>query len=139
MSEVKKLDGKIDIKHRKGGTVQITVRDVKSRVEFIEIEMSWEEFCRAVMTNLADRPCTFELVGVELVGKTKQSKIVSVVVENLPFSSDERIAIAKNVATPHEVDGWKADAGWVSRSRDGVSHNGDGTSTLNIPFYRWVD
>lgn len=139
MNEVKKLDGKININHCKSGTVEITVRDRESRVEFIEIEMSWEEFYHAAMTNLADRPCTFELVGLELVGKTKQSKIVSVVVENLPFHSDDRIAIARSVATPHEVDGWKADVGWVFRSRDGVSHNGDGTSTLHIPFYRWVD
>jgi len=77
-------DGKIKISRPNYGcgkeVICITVKDAEARVEFLEIEISYEDFTKA-LTGQANIPIQFEVRGLEFVGKKMESKKLEFVLE----------------------------------------------------------
>lgn len=86
--------------------VRIEIVDEDSRIHFLEINMTVEDFARAVM-GLSEQDCTFELRGVDRVGKRRENKQVLVDVSaDVVMRRDAKAAA--EVLAAHEVDGWIA-------------------------------
>jgi len=103
------MKGLLTISHFSGSSegVSIEVTDKLSGIPFLELEISHEQFGRALGSQ-ACRPCEFELRDTERVGKRMEVKTVM-----LPryLGQDREVALAKSLedAQPYEVDGWVAE------------------------------
>ena len=96
--------GEISIsRYTSGDKVKITIEDSTSRVDFLTIEISVEDFASALF-GTANRKCEFSLTNPELVGKVYEYKKVLVPVDGYKRFSEEEM---DGLLSPFEVDGWK--------------------------------
>lgn len=113
--------------------IRIQLKDKTSGVEFLEINLSPEQFALA-LTGLGYQECEFSLGGLDVIGKRRQVKDEVVnAPDGLSLSkiSEEEKA---DLLTPYCVDGWE-----VNNTRDlGNPHRrvGDG---YRVTFIRFVD
>jgi hypothetical protein len=91
--------------------VCITVRDEISHKNFLEIEITHEELMRGLM-GLACRPCDFEVKHLDLLGKTRIDKRISILLTKDGFYKKEaevlllqaRDNLRSETGKPWEVD-----------------------------------
>lgn len=85
---------------------RIEVIDESSRVHFLQVDMTPEEFALAI-SGCGARPCTFELRSAGTVGKKRENKEEVIAFPSEVLSSRDEARAAKFLE-PYEVDGWKA-------------------------------
>lgn len=107
--EEKRLKGRLTISRigaLKNDYIRMALEDESSGIEFLAVNISLENFCRAV-TRAGSLPCEYTLAGVELIGKTIETKT-----EYVPFSWDEATKDFdkwfQKAVKPYQVDGWLA-------------------------------
>jgi hypothetical protein len=110
--------------------IHIEVTDEKSRINFLRLEISLEEFAQALF-SLACRPCTFTLIGTDHVGWTVENKSVWVAYPK-GYGSDF-IEEMRPLVAPYCVDDWDV-------SDYDLQFNGhrckDGK--MEVPIFRYV-
>ena len=126
---------------RNGDTISISIEDASSGIQFVDIEMTPEDFGLAV-TGLSSMPATGEVRGLDNVGKKHESKFVKidVVLPSLTTKDNEAAILA--AAAPLEVDGWKASAYWALNVQGGkvlVGEFGSNLYRCTVRFQRYVD
>lgn len=130
-----KYTGRISISRITGGDedkIHIEIRENRSGVQFLDIEMGVAEFGYAV-TGLSGQNCKFELRQLEHVGKLRECKQVCVPFEVCYANEPERSRLAKKALAPYEVDGW---SGYKDDLFNMHRHTKDG---FNVTFVRFVD
>lgn len=138
-----KIKAKLTISRRYGSDetrISISVTCASSRVEFLEIEMTPEDFGNAV-TGLSSITVDAEVRGLDLVGKTRERR-EEVVEVNLP-SHGKNICepLILDAAKQFEVDGWKAGT-YTALNTQGGKMLIQGTKDLyrcRVELVRWVD
>ena len=111
---MKVLEGSITISRCSGNSgelIHIQIRDGGSRLHFVDITMTPEEFGQAV-TGLAARPVKFEVRGLENVGKTLETKNLIFPVPDSYKAKD----FARDNAQSFADDGWIADTYFSSQN-----------------------
>lgn len=114
--------------------VRITVEDATSKVEFLEVSLTMEQFALAV-TGIGCVPCAIDLRGIENVGKQRETKTEQVFIPDHDLSERDKIAVA--AVMKHEVDGWRA------RREDATNHHNyagrvEGGTLQRVHFSRFV-
>ena len=118
---------------RHDGMFTIELTDANSRTQFIEIAMDPGDFAIAITGQ--QRPATFQLQGVELVGSIAENK--SEFVPNVENSFSATKENAEESLKPFEIDGWKARrADFGNNHRHGIR---DGQHGYNVVFFRHID
>jgi hypothetical protein len=106
---MKTYEGKLTISRIQGGDVdqgiEIAVRDEKSHIEFFLVRISLEEFAKGLF-NLCERPCVFELRGVDKVGWVHQHKDVCVPIAH--GYGPDFVARMRDEVSCYCTDGWEA-------------------------------
>jgi hypothetical protein len=97
--------GNLTISRYSSGTIAIKIEDDNgSRI--LVAELTPHDFAMA-LTGLAWGACQYTVTS-ENAGKIRETKVISVAMEQLyrTLSDEEKVVIL----SPHEVDGWKANA-----------------------------
>ena len=112
--------------------ISIQVKDVNSRVRFLEVEISYAEFT-ACLTGRSETKCDLVINNLSNVGKTKKTDTITFELPNHSYSNKKEIAIleAKN-RTPI---GWEFETYFGSQ---GSFFQKDGKSWATTGIYRWV-
>lgn len=111
--------------------IQVSVQDETSRHHFIELTMSMEAFAMA-LTGMGAQPLTFDLRGVDYVGKRREIK--DELVPRPPSVERTRQSeAAAIVLAPFETDGW------VGRADDLWNHHKAVGCQQRVLFTRYVD
>lgn len=117
--------------------VRIEVIDEASRVHFLRVEMTPEQFAMAVFGR-AEQKCEFELVGADTIGKKLEAKEEIVSFDGDDFNARD-VEAAKRALKQHEVDGW------IGRERDLFNHHNvqyrdpaTGRYKMKVAFHRYV-
>ena len=87
--------------------ISIQVSDGSSRVRFLDIEMNYADFTRAI-TGQSDLPIDFEVQSVDKIGMVSVNKTIKVPFPKSICGKDERKIAADEALIAYEVDGWKA-------------------------------
>lgn len=110
--------------------IQISVRDEASRHQFIELTLSMEAFAMAV-TGMGAQPLTFDLRGVDYVGKRREVK-EELVPRPPSIENAYRNEVAATTLAPFEVDGW------VGRVDDLWDHHKAVGNKQRVVFTRYI-
>ena len=103
------MDGKITISRRNYGcgkkVISIEVKDTSSRIRFLDIELSLEDFAECLM-GLSEIDCSIKTRGLEHIGKTMETDTI-----NFKMPS---VVHDKNIA--YKIAESKAPNGWIASS-----------------------
>ena len=138
-----KIKAKLSISRRFGGdntSIAISIECKTSGIEFVELELTPEEFGNAV-TGLSSIPVECEVRGLDKVGMKRERRIelFDVVLASLKKSDNE--AAILSAAERFEVDGWKASAYHALNVQDGkmLIDSAKRLYRCKVEFFRWVD
>ena len=117
-----------------GEFMAIRVTDSVSGVQLLDLAVSMEAFALAV-TGMGSQPCTYEVRGIEFLGKHRETKKVRVGFRFKDGASRQETARAKrDILSGYEVDGWHG------RDADlGNPHCGGTADGYLVTFTRYVD
>lgn len=135
--------GTISISRRTSGvnepSIAIEVKDAKSRLTLIEVEVTPEVFGN-IVTGLSEQEAFIESVYVgPHIGKTKEVKTVHVEIPKRDFTKDAWEDLALKAVTPDLVDGWSVQSGALKPNGHKTKYNPDGSCVFGITLVRWVD
>ncbi|AXN57822.1 hypothetical protein KASHIRA_01680 [Serratia phage vB_SmaM-Kashira] len=106
--ENKLIRGQLSISRRDGGgvpaRVTIKIRDEVSRTDFVEIEIPFDEFARALMGS-AERPMGYRTKGLDVIGKERINENRKMIVDNVGYDKD---VYSKIIDRDFKEEGWKA-------------------------------
>ncbi len=124
---------------RPDGEIEIQITDKTSGRKFFTVLVSAENLTLA-LTGAAARPCEFELKNLDLIGKVRENKVVSVLMDKDcdRWGEAGRAEIAKRLAL-HEVDGWVANMETATNHNNATERQDDGSYLQRVTFYRYVD
>jgi len=115
--------------------IKITIDDVDAVTQFLEIEMSLEEFAEC-LTGLTDRPCVFEARGLDRIGKKREmQKFTFELPDGTMFGSKTK-EIAAELAIKQSPIGWEVST-YFNSQNSFFKENGKEWAQTNI--MRWVD
>ena len=100
----------------RGGGVTIAIRDEGSGVPFVELDLSHEDFGKA-LGSLRISGVDGEVRGLERVGLIRELKHIAVPRPPVGASREERIAHVAKSVKKHEHDGWEADVASACRTQ----------------------
>ena len=109
--------------------VEIRIRDEHSRIEFIEMQLTLEQFATALFGTPVSE-VDVELRGLEKLGLTAENK--TEIVKCDPWDEAARNEALK----AYEVDGWKARSGDINNSHN--FRTAKGTTGVVVVFFRHV-
>jgi hypothetical protein len=112
--------------------ISIRLRDSASRIEFVDVTMSLDDFARAV-TGLSEISAKAELRGLEHVGKTKQIEQRRV---ECPIKSYSRDVLQNWLEENCQEEGWIINS--YLGSQNSISYKDDKT-IINYSVYRYID
>ena len=101
------MQGKITISRPVGHNIEvitIDIEDESSGVSFLSVLVGYADFAKA-LTGQGYIPCEFEIRGLELIGKRRETKTEHVFV--LDGSYETRDKRACNAVEQYEKDDWK--------------------------------
>ena len=129
------MKGSLTISRVTGGRepeeIRIRITDESSRVQFVEMKMTPENFARCI-TGLGYVEGDFEVRDLHLVGSIGENKEELVRCEP-PYGNEKKMAKARAAMRKMEVDGWR---GCESDLRNHHRCSDDGVMVM---FYRNVD
>jgi len=128
-----KFSGKISISRYSGSSsgISIELSDTDSGVRVVRIDLTPEQFGNAV-SGLGYVDCSFELGGVEYVGKKREHKTVLMSVSKYP--SELKNSEIEKLFSEYEVDGWNG------RRSDFLNHHNYNmkNKTVSVVFERYI-
>ena len=135
-----KLKGKITISSPQYGDgrelVSIDVEDVNSHCQAINIEMSYENFTKAIIGR-GHIDCDIEFNDTGIIGKTKEHQTV-MIPEMEGYGSHTDSEIAAHMLKDDAVNELFL-AGWKPRYNDFRNHyNRNDSGMCHVTFERWV-
>ena len=136
------LKGKITISriHRSfsGNFIQIEIEDEKSGINFVRFEISMEDFSEAI-TGLGACSGTFQISGLENIGKQLENKTEEVTIPYQDYANNEfgREQARKAVIRDCEIEGWKAELSDLTNHHKFVCNQG-GNTVQRVSFHRYV-
>lgn len=125
-------NGSITIARNSHDEIQIEVRDETSHISFLHVTMTPEQLGMAI-TGRVEVPVTFDLSGVEWVGKRKVRERRQA---KYPGQCYDRDKLAAWLESEHAEPGWTIDL--YLGSQGSLAHL-DGETTVNYWVYRWED
>lgn len=133
--DVTKIDVRVSIGRSQSTTegecIHIRVEDYDARICFLEMEMSCEEFARAI-TGMGYTKAEAIVNGLDLVGTVGENKTEKILVPEYPHKEDPEEYLPQ-----YEVDGWhglRADF----KNPHRWHKNPDGTYSVTVAFFRNV-
>jgi hypothetical protein len=107
---IKNIKGEITITSPSGNAeyVSITIDDKESRLEILEVKISYEEFTRALMHH-AFRPCDLTVNVTDKIGKKMEHIKFEFEMPKIEYSFGERKEIAKKTVKEQCPEGWYPD------------------------------
>lgn len=137
MPREKLTRGMISISRRDGGGVPsricIRIRDEVSCTDFVEIEIPFDEFSRALM-GTAERPMGYSTKGLEVIGKNRINENRKMIVDDIGYDKDE---YSKVIARDFKEEGWKAST--YLGSKNSVTRLNDGKVELSFVVSRYEE
>lgn len=139
-----KINAALTISYPNGGHVRIAIRDEASRTMFVELDISHEEFSRA-LGSLVGRPATAEVRGLETIGKVVQYEEFTIDFDReLPSKYDdyegaEDMLVAAATAQGYGGDGWLISAYSALNSQRGNGRRPDGSRWYRMQRKRYVE
>lgn len=137
-----RLKGTLSIVRRSGGPgpdhgcVGLILVDEASRAKFLEIEIPFHEFGKAV-AGMSEQPCEFEVRMKAPLGMRHEHKTELVPV--LPFTQrEDRPEWAASALSPFEVDGWKGTTADLFNGHR-REENQAGETFQRVSFHRHVN
>lgn len=135
---MEKVPVQLTISRNSAGTVTVSVRCVRSRVEFLDMEMTTVDFANALF-SMAFQPGVATLRGLDVLGKKLETRprraIIPAGVE-FPYTSDRDYEAEWLLANCQEP-GWEICT--YLGSRDSIVRNPDGSTTVNYSVMRYLD
>lgn len=132
MEEQMKLNASVTILGGESG-VEIKVRDKKSRIIFLTLHMTPENFLSAAMDRLAEVEASGTVLITDNIGKTlKIDKLEFPMPDDVPF--DKRDSIARKIADEVCPEGWEPST--YFRSRDSYFYK-DETLWARCDIRKW--
>ena len=128
-----KLNLKLSINRPSNGGISIRIGDELSGIEFIDANISLEEFAEAV-TGLACRPMTAEVRGLEFVGKKRVTENRSIV---CPLDTYDKKVLEQWLVDNAQEEGWMVNT-YLGR-QSSVCRDEDGKIILNYSVTKYVD
>jgi hypothetical protein len=105
---MKHLKGQITISRPTWGdgrkTIQITVKDCGSRVSFLTVDISYEDFAEC-LTGMSNVTCSLETRGLHNVGKVRETEPLTFKMPSKYGGKKE----ARQEVVKHTPEGWTAD------------------------------
>jgi len=111
--------------------VCIRVTDKLSGHDFLELDVDFEEFAKAV-TGFSLQKCVFKLRSMNTVGKKREIKH-EIVQRPTKYDSQARDDEINGILAPYEIDGWVG-----SRYDITNHHNWTGDNKVRVCFRRYV-
>jgi len=133
-----KIEGRINILGSEDG-VSIEIFDHKAVIKLCEIVLSAEEFCAAALGRMSRLECEVEVPAPELIGKERESKVVSFVLPEQSvwkekYGTYDRCEVAKHTGFVMCPKGWTPDL--YFNSRDSFTVEG-AKITAHMNIYKW--
>ena len=130
------LDALLSIGHwsnASGGGWFIDIEDAASRAHFVRLEISMEEFAKALASQ-GSRPCTVEVGGFSVLGKKHECKTELLdVPEGVSVWDKKKCEVwLKKAVKPLEVDGWVAEVEQAMRTQQNTR------GKVEVIFRRYV-
>lgn len=140
MTREKPLSGRLTISRCNTGVVRLELIDDRSFSRVVEIEISKEEFAEALFAH-AQRPCSFELSDLSLVGKRREHKQELVYVPDVVRITKE--SDATKLLKSFEVDGWRGRLSDLTNhhnwTREPLPKGKKEGRMVRVTFVRYVD
>lgn len=105
------LQGKITISRvglAENDQIEITIKDKDACVEFVTASLSLEDFAQAI-TGISFTDCTFEVRGLDIVGKKMEMKRMEFQLDD-EIEWKDRKAVAFDTAKAICEEGWTPDS-----------------------------
>jgi len=115
--------------------IKITIDDVNAVTQFLEIEMSLENFAEC-LTGLAARPCEFKVRGLENIGKKREMADFTIELPEGTINGRKSKEIAAERAEKLCPDGWTVST-YFNSQNSFFKENGKEYARTHI--LRWVD
>jgi len=116
--------------------VRIEVIDGSSRVHFLCMDLTLEQFATAV-TGMYVPDVEADYTRLELVGTRAENKSESIPVNEFPFTPSECTRLDYAIST-YEFDGWKRRKGDESNSHNFRCDKKTGKKFVEVVFFRHV-
>lgn len=137
MSKDKLIRGMLSISRRDGGGIPsricMRIRDEVSRTDFVEIEIPFDEFSKALM-GAAERPMGYSTKGLDVIGKNRINENRKMIVDNIGYDKDE---YSKVIARDFKEEGWKAST--YLGSKNSVTRLNDDKVELSFVVSRYEE
>ncbi len=130
-----KINAAITISRHHGnreGKIGITIRDEKSRIQFVDAEIGLSDFAEA-LTGLAEVPVNAEVRGLEFVGKVKVREDRSIV---CPLACYDREKLSQWLRENAKEEGWMIDDYLGSK---GSTESHEKGQLLRYAVFKFVD
>ncbi len=136
--------GKISISRPHGHNcdyIQIRVKDVNSLVPFVDVQIKYADFTRA-LTGQGEIDCEFETRWLDLLGTIRENKTEVVLIPARKTRNERSVnrQIIRNAIAAHEVNGWRGDDDDAKNFHRYVRDDKEsGGKYFNISFVRYVE
>lgn len=127
-----KFKGGVSISRNSNDEVNIRVYDGASRVEFVDISMTLENYA-LLITGMSRVEAVGEVRGLEYVGKEKFTENRSV---ECPLDTYDKAKLQQWLVDNCQEDGWELNT--YLGSQGSIGRKG-GVRTLNYSVYRYED
>ncbi len=131
--KVKKIKAALSISRDSRGIINIRVDDKTSRITFVELEVSPENFANAV-TGFSFQDCDGEVIGLEHIGKARVNEKRSVIYPKAEF--DQR-SMKRFIEENCQEEGWIVSSHLGSRCS--IEKNEKGQWILNYSVCKYVE
>jgi hypothetical protein len=128
-----KLNFEISCGRDSSDQVNIRIQDVNSRVEFVEVNLSLDQFA-LMITGLSYIKCTGSVKRLEVVGKTRITEKRSVLYTGAGFASRENMQ--QWLLDTQQEEGWSID-NYLGSQRSVIYQNGH--HTLHYCVYKYME
>lgn len=130
-----KFNGTISISRNSNDLINIRIKDDPSRTEFIDVEMSMEDFAHAI-TGLSGVAVEGEVRGLDRIGKERVRESRSVL-QPKELTHKPREKTVEWLKANCQEEGWILDTHLGSQGS--LKSDGIGNTTINYSVYKYVD
>lgn len=109
--------------------ISIEVRDEKSRIQFLELEINLDDFAKC-LTGMSCCPADMQVRNLRAVGKVKETTTKKLLMSGCSKDAAKKLAVANC------PEGWKTDMYFGSKSS--IIFEG-GEYFANAKYYRYVE
>ncbi len=113
--------------------IHLNITDVDARIEFVELEISYADFTRA-LTGQAYVVCDMHVRGLENVGKQRERDTITVEMPECSYYDRKATAVAE--VHHHIKEGWTSSDYFGSQDS---FYTKDNIQYAKTDIFRWID